>query len=323
MSHFSVLVAIPGSEVLDQASFIAAVDAALLPYTINAGPEFEEFTDLTEKTATDYESDTADCVLFPDGTICTIFDRKFCSNFVSDGKTIYEHVKGASVITYRSKSLTLLKSYPIKKVYSLDKYRTEFWGLSQDAQGRWGTWNNPNTHCDWYEIGGRWSGLLIGHPEPDVIQASSRTNQPLHGNRVFLDGAKKIHIDWEYLRRHNTEDATTRYYKLKEAFDKKVSDGFAGLTFLTDEGVLDWDIYLYRDGETLEENLARFGLNDEFSVSAFAFIDLDGHWHEEGKMNMFGMLNDPMEKDVWRKKTQEFLASLSEDDYLAVVDCHI
>ena len=55
----------------------------------------------------------------------------------------------------------------------------------------------------------------------------------------------------------------------------------------------------------------------------FAFLDLDGAWHERGRMGWFGMVADEQEPDVWDERFKELLAKVPDDATLVVVDVHI
>jgi hypothetical protein len=56
-------------------------------------------------------------------------------------------------------------------------------------------------------------------------------------------------------------------------------------------------------------------------VTTFAFLDLDGEWHERGNMGWFGMVSD--EKDDWEDTYANLLDKVPDDAWLVVVDVHI
>lgn len=84
-----------------------------------------------------------------------------------------------------------------------------------------------------------------------------------------------------------------------------------------------WDGYLtLKDGSTV--NLAEVAdLVPEAIKSPFAYIDLDGSWHEKGRMGWFGMAQDEAEQEVWDSEYLKWIQDLPKDTVLVAVDCHI
>jgi len=84
-----------------------------------------------------------------------------------------------------------------------------------------------------------------------------------------------------------------------------------------------WDGYLtLKDGSTV--NLAEVAdLVPEAIKSPFAYTDLDGSWHEKGRMGWFGMAQDEAEQEVWDSEYLKWIQNLPEDTVLIAVDCHI
>lgn len=45
---------------------------------------------------------------------------------------------------------------------TLDDFMKEYYGYRKDEKtGKYGCWENPNAKWDWYEIGGRWSNMIL------------------------------------------------------------------------------------------------------------------------------------------------------------------
>lgn len=55
----------------------------------------------------------------------------------------------------------------------------------------------------------------------------------------------------------------------------------------------------------------------------YAFVDLDGAWKQKGKMGWFGMSNDEMTQEEWDEAYRNELDALPKDTWLIMVDCHI
>lgn len=45
---------------------------------------------------------------------------------------------------------------------TLDEFMEDYYGIEKDKEtGKYGYWENPNAQWDWYQIGGRWSNMLL------------------------------------------------------------------------------------------------------------------------------------------------------------------
>lgn len=75
----------------------------------------------------------------------------------------------------------------------------------------------------------------------------------------------------------------------------------------------------------LGENIVYAGeyeLTDD--TRPFAFVDLDGKWHERGEMGWFAVVADGKDKDVWMTEVEQLLVAPREQNALLVgVDLHI
>lgn len=56
-------------------------------------------------------------------------------------------------------------------------------------------------------------------------------------------------------------------------------------------------------------------------VLPYAIVTPDGEWHSKGKMYMFGMSDNKMTKEEWRKHALEVLNQY-KDHFAIVLDCH-
>ena len=73
---------------------------------------------------------------------------------------------------------------------TLDDYMYHYCGYRKDeTTNKYGYWENPNAQWDWYEVGGRWGGLLIDKD----------------GEKCDISQLKNI--DWEAMRAINAKDA--------------------------------------------------------------------------------------------------------------------
>jgi hypothetical protein len=108
---------------------------------------------------------------------------------------------------FRQNAITIIKSLEGRDEVLKEKYEKLFknknytrifrswYGGFKNKKGDWGYTHNPNAKWDWYEVGGRWQGLLI-----------------LKGSGVLSDSLTKKDIDFEEMKR---QDKLTIFAVLK------------------------------------------------------------------------------------------------------------
>lgn len=201
-----------------------------------------------------------------------------------------------------------------------------------NLNGDLGYWQNPNKKWDWYSIGGRWTGSLFmksdengvlapvheaiyeemaGHGEPGLMtEPCSRIDR--------VDFAPAELIDWEAMREQAAERAAKRYDAYHSAKSEHGDDNKALHSALCQAG------YFLDKNEVEElESETRESLKEKERQDAlfFAFIDLDGKWHERGRMGWFAIVTD--EQDSYPADFWKFVESLPDEQRIYVVDCHI
>lgn len=168
-----------------------------------------------------------------------------------------------------------------------------------EKTGKRGYWENPNAKWDWYQIGGRWNGLLVS------TKGTARGTPSLFGGKRYRpdehDTCLTADIDFEEMeqrRRENLEPFETcferRVYK-PEYFNR-----------------------LYPSEEAYIRANTRF--------STYAVVTPDGAWHAKGKMGFWGMSSEtPEEMEQFRDEYKEkfILPAIKAGWYLTIVDCHI
>jgi hypothetical protein len=209
--------------------------------------------------------------------------------------------------------------------------------LSDDELVRVVRRTNPDKKWDWYQVGGRWSGMLLLKPgavgecgEPGVM--GSR-----HKNEG-VDSALKRDVDFESMQQRAAESAGDRWLRAHEII--------AGRTWLTWEQLrsdvpdIDTARMLYR-AQPVVLDFAKckdfaWGGPDEFAIpcgeyvvrarrraiSTFALLK-DGKWYERGSMGWWGIVHDEKDEDEWLRQFEELLQGLPPDTRLTIVDCHI
>jgi len=130
MSHFTVLVKVTPEKLAEYGNVQDAVDAMLAPYHENnmgnCPKQYLEFYDKTDEIMAD-----ADKIIEPDSHMAERHPDLV-------GKTYLDAYEG-----------------------DLDSFIEAYHGYKKDPEtGKYGYWENPNKKWDWYQIGGRWTGLL-------------------------------------------------------------------------------------------------------------------------------------------------------------------
>lgn len=195
---------------------------------------------------------------------------------------------------------------------------------------------NQNAKWDWYQVGGRWSGML---------------SLKLGGE---ADQARKGDVDWDTMR----DDAETRAAREYDAIRAVVgcASWTPWRTLLEEHGKEDVQaardkynsqlaIQLMRNppegantGVPPQEyrELVRWGDLDRFLVSRETYLQrardcacvtfavlMDGKWYERGEMGWWGCVANKKEVDVWNAEFAKLMDSLDDDEMITIVDCHI
>ncbi len=157
---------------------------------------------------------------------------------------------------------------------------------------------NPKSQWDWYQIGGRWAGLIHAtngsgsRGEPSMLDK----DDPYSFGGV--DQCRVSDLDLEKTQ----EMARAR---AKERWDK-IQDG-------TD---LAW-------GDECDCTEAEY-IDRRASVPfpTFAVVK-DGEWFERGKRGWFGCVRDEKDSSVWGDEYAKLIDGLPGDTFITLVDCHI
>jgi len=232
--------------------------------------------------------------------------------------------------TEESKALELVTDYPVKAWYSsFEAYCDEQRGFVKASDGRWGYTYNPNAKWDWWQIGGRFPNrflVLAGLQDciPSAKDDDGESAIPPEGYQ-YADAARKKDICWDVMRKIAVDTVEKRYQKCVRAFETKDLTDFGPLCRILDEGISAWGEMLYLKGETLDEYKARKGATDldRYMCHTYAFIDRNGDWAGSGDMGWFGISSNDKDERAWNDEIQKLMNEAKDDDFLAIVDCHI
>lgn len=148
---------------------------------------------------------------------------------------------------------------------------------------------SPNGRYDWYEVGGRWSGMLLLKPG-----AESGTRWPrgvyisdYNEKQDGYDSALVKDIDFNRMEEENKKRIREENKELKEEGKKQIIIKPRHYKFYTQA--------IVKDKEWLELNNNYLDSNEE----------------------------NILEIEEWVKKTENIIKSLPEDTRLTIVDCHV
>ncbi len=161
---------------------------------------------------------------------------------------------------------------------------------------------NPNSKWDWYQIGGRWSGLL---------KLKSSALSGLRGSRSLLDKSGPLPIDMvdsAQIKDIDFEGMLQAQIQKRENLWKEAEGR---------EDAIRYFEYGIEKGTTYEQHMKQAGC-----FTTFAVILPDGKWYEKGQMGWWACVSN--EEAEWGEKYKERFIDTAEPEWtLTIVDCHI
>ena len=174
-----------------------------------------------------------------------------------------------------------------------------------------GYWRNPKARWDWWEVGGRWRGLLqlrpgkTGYTAPldrwhkDFVYPPHRCDAALVADCDFSPSEARIR-------------QAARLWEVAVEGDAPRED---------EEFFSPWkpEYYLNRYGD--KETFIR----RESAFSTHAFLTAEGEWQEQGRMGWFGMDDSTNESIAsYEEAFQAYLEEARKKGLaMTIVDCHI
>lgn len=127
------------------------------------------------------------------------------------------------------------------------------------------------------------------------------------------------------MRKIAVDAVEKRYQKCVKAFETQDLTDFGPLCRILDDGIAAWGEMLYLKGETLDEYKVRKGATgqDRYMCHTYAFVDRNGDWAGSGDMGWFGISSNDKDERAWNDEIQKLMNEAKDDDFLAIVDCHI
>lgn len=230
--------------------------------------------------------------------------------------------------------MTFLPNYPIKKIFKTYKDYMEFYcGYMYDEdKDAYGYYTNPSSFYDWYEIGGRWPYMFLVPSdcafsiEGDTNWFSQEAAEPPYApdGYKWTAGARKKDIAWDVMKQLRIQEYTKAFFDLENCFRTGEKPADYPYAQMTEDGILNWQSYLYRKGETLEQYLDRnnLGPDCQYPCSPYGFVH-DAEYCSRGDMGWFTISTNEKNEKVWRDTVQQYLKELPGDLWLISLDCHV
>jgi hypothetical protein len=188
---------------------------------------------------------------------------------------------------------------------TLEDFASEYHGYIKDeVEEVWGRFTNPNSKWDWYQIGGRWTGMfkIKENPKyPEDIQVGSTGLMTERAEPGYADSIRLCDIDFEGMKKDKKERAEKNWLSIQDKLSKDDKNVF-------------WEYGI--DKNTTKEQF----IEDSCRFSTYALLK-DGEWYAKGEMGWWAVSSN--EDENWFEEFDKMIKSLPENTLLTVVDCHI
>lgn len=207
---------------------------------------------------------------------------------------------------------------------------------------------NPKSKWDWYQLGGRWSGMLKLKPgKKGELGEKSWGNSGEEIPKGFVDQALKGDIDFDGMRDKAEAECRAEYDRVVGIFGGSIPKVEHLWSTITDKDnpffsamTIEEKREFYHNQEAYKEvkkhqsELGWFFELDEFQKSldelvkeardkagqTFAILK-DGVWYEKGEMGWWAFVSN--EKAEWSSEFSKLLDEIPDDTLMSVYDCHI
>lgn len=353
MSHFSVLVI--GNNIEDQLQPFHEFECT------GTDDQYVQDVDRTEEALADYAEATVTRFRAPDGTLHDPYDHR--GNYKPEFSREGEHGRKERFVPagWEEVEVTAKDHEPAAKwisgyygwsvltVGNEPREEHKYGRIEVDADGniiRCIDRTNPNKKWDWWQVGGRWSGVLKLKDG-----AKGATGKPgLMGSRFAegadrVDQARKGDIDWQGMRDQAAEKAGAGWDKVRAVtgdlddlipWQKMREEVHAGdittaraaysaqraIEAISEASKNDRDlVWITLEDFTCTRDEYMQRAADSAGVS-FALL-MDGKWYERGEMGWWACVSNEKDKDEWNRQFHQLIDGLHDDTMLTVVDCHI
>ena len=173
---------------------------------------------------------------------------------------------------------------------------------------------NDDGKWDWYEIGGRWSGMMEDANWMPAATVLERIDA--------LSEARE-----RYVAASREQDATIEVFLATRA----IAEGrpvTTGEELRTDIAGVKWALKMGGLKDIPEEasDLLRLAISNEDAEAVSALVTIDGNWVEKGQMGWWAMTSGEKGEGDWLGETRRIIeeaVAASPDATLVLVDCHV
>lgn len=270
--------------------------------------EYMEFWDVEEEYSEQYKNESSKRVIMPDGRFLSEYDREFdivLPHEIPFSEYDYDYLKlgeNEKVIKKIPEGLEI-KDILLKIIYStFEDFLSNCCGFSKNEEtGKYGYWYNPDSKWDWYELGGRWRGLLlvqenkyhqIGSPG---VFGDDLENRDVPKGYKWVDHAKIKDIEWDLMREIEEKNAAKYWDDIQE---KRKNNETIECIFCDVKG----------NKEDYIKERSYFHL--------YAALTYYGEWHDKDSF-------EDIEKTWEESYFDNFINNVSSELYLSIIDCHI
>lgn len=276
MSHFSVAVFTDGKKSVEDLleRYCESVEDLAEDYIM--------FHDATEEIKKEYEEGMIEGIKIGD---------KYYSCYSQQARDCFD--AGGTL-----KAGYVIEKVPIKVVYSsIEELAEEYFAYKYyEKEGAYGYYYNPDAKWDWYEEGGRFSGMLYSKLEEG-----------------YVDSAEMSDIDFERM----TTDAKE---ELKQGYERMLTD-YAEAVTRGDKRLVEYFRNMFVEYPTAEEYANRVG-----TFLTYAVVMPDGKWYEPGEMGWWGISTaTESQKQTWNENYwNTFIEVAKKNNWcMTIIDCHI
>jgi len=176
---------------------------------------------------------------------------------------------------------------------NLEEFADDYHGIHQ-LNNSWGRYTNPKSEWDWYQVGGRWSGIfkVKDNPKyPDDIYTGQPGLMSEKAKNGYVDSIRFCDIDFNGMKIDKEIDLNNNWIKIEEGIKN-------------DDNSIYWK-YNIQKGETKEQYI-----KNNIMFRTYAVLK-DDVWYDSDKF------------DNYNEIFNDTLKSLPEDTLLTIVDCHV
>lgn len=271
--------------------------------------EYLEFVNVEEKCLKEYLEEKTEGVIMPDGRVLSQWDREFdivlpLGKPFSEFEYDYSKLpKGQSVSKKIPEELEV-RNVSFQEIYpTFDDFMKDYHGYTErdSKTNSYGYWMNPNAKWDWYQLGGRWRGMLLVKNSVTSLLGSPGVFGDDYNERFtpkgyrWVDSAQLKDIEWDMMADINKKKAEEDWKEIHEKLESGEFDS-AYVSIVYDIGKNDtMDSYV--------EKCAKFG--------TYAILTNDGSWYDSN--------NDEFKDNYFEK----YVKNADKELYLSIIDCHI